>query len=70
MKKFETEWHKYPEEKPDRDDIYIVSLVINGAPCSWISHYTKEDGFYEDFMGSVVKAWAEMPQHYEEDNYE
>ena len=61
MKKTETEWHKYPEEKPDRDDNYIVHVVIGGVPHSWVSYYTKDGGFLENINGIVVTAWAEMP---------
>lgn len=59
-------WHPYPKEKPSMDDVYIVSLVINSEkPYSWISYYRKEDGFSEDYNGSVVNAWAELPEPYE-----
>lgn len=61
-------WHPYPKEKPSMDDVYIVSLVINSEkPYSWISYYRKEDGFSEDYNGSVVNAWAEMPEPYKEE---
>ena len=63
------EWNPYPEYKPNRDDVFIISIDPRGTP---LSFYSVEEDYFEGFnppSNSVIKldnvlAWAEMPKGY------
>ena len=62
------EWHPYPEEKPNKDDEYIVSVNMwNKSFTSTSSWITSKDVF-EDIWDKCIYAWAEKPEPYKEEN--
>lgn len=54
-----TQWHKYPEDKPKCESGYVVIFDNNGyleaKHCQWIK------GMFTGIKNILVKAWIEMP---------
>lgn len=54
-----TQWHKYPEDKPKCESGYVVIFDNNGyleaKHCQWIK------GMFSGIKNILVKAWIEMP---------
>ena len=54
-----TQWHKYPEDKPKCESGYVVIFDNNGyleaKHCQWIK------GMFTGIKNTLVKAWTEMP---------
>lgn len=64
-------WHKYPNDKPDEVDEYLVT--VNCGYFNITSTSTWKDGRFSSYenepdkIGSII-AWAEFPGPYEEEN--
>lgn len=58
-------WHKYPEDKPNEKDTYIVTLKFGKDLLTSTTDWIPEQNTFWDFGDSVV-AWAEMPEPYKE----
>ena len=63
MSENKVKWHPYPEDKPKKDNKYLVSVKRK------YRSYT--DAFYWDelldfgeSLNEIVSAWAEMPEPY------
>ena len=56
-------WHPYPQEKPTREDSYLVTL---GDSDTGNLYVTTSGYFYDRFTFECVTAWAELPKPYEE----
>ena len=54
-----TQWHKYPEDKPKCESGYVVIFDNNGyleaKHCQWIK------GMFTGIKNTLVKAWTEIP---------
>lgn len=61
-------WHKYPEEKPQKESKYLVTmkLVTKGTKYIIINDYVIGKRKYFFNCDSSVIAWAELPEPYEE----
>jgi len=64
-----TVWHKYPDEKPPESTEYNVTL--KNTKCTSSAYYfTEDDTWYggNDLYvpNACIKAWAELPEPYEE----
>jgi hypothetical protein len=66
-------WHKYPEEKPTRDDYYYVCLgyskerfmgnrLILWKDGKWLTFWITDEAVNDD----VIVAWAEEPKGWKE----
>lgn len=59
------EWHRYPQEKPNKDDEYLVSVksgddILFTSTSLWIG---SKDNF-TDRWNEHISAWAELPEPY------
>ncbi len=59
-------WHPYPQEKPKKDSLYIVSVKIRDKTLTSALKWLKRRKFI--FYDKCVTAWAEMPEPYKEDS--
>ena len=55
-------WHKYPNEKPSKDGLYLITLKFGNTKEVSMGYLTK--GIYSN---SLI-AWAELPKPYKEEN--
>ena len=61
MEKQTITWHKYPEEKPKEDALYLVTVKTAYADSiQWLN------GEWYGYAERDVIAWAEMPKPYTE----
>ncbi len=62
------DWHPYPEEKPKKDGVYLVTMRVWDATYEdyfvgvGFSYFMNTD-FKEDAIHEVI-AWAEKPEPY------
>lgn len=56
------EWHKYPEEKPPKEGLYLISLKFGNTKDVSMGYLTK--GIYSN----TLIAWAEIPEPYKEES--
>ena len=54
------EWHKYPEEKPPKEGLYLITLKFGNTKDVSLGYLTK--GIYSN----TLTAWAELPKPYED----
>ena len=62
MQKTEIEWHKYPDEKPPKEGLYLITLKFGNKKEVAIAYLTK------DTNSNNLIAWAELPEPYKEEN--
>lgn len=64
-----TEWHPYPQEKPENDDMYIVTTKLKTGVCSVIpAWYSEAFGWNDDDVCcNQVIAWTTFPEPYKEE---
>ena len=65
MKKTEIEWHKYPQEKPEEYDEYLVTVQDGQDLFTVPTYWIPEGNIFEDFSRKII-AWAELPEPYKE----
>ena len=53
-------WHKYPQEKPKKDGLYLITLKFGNTKEVSMGYLTK------DIYSNTLIAWAEPPEPYEE----
>ena len=56
------EWHKYPEEKPPKEGLYLITLKFGNTKDVSMGYLTK------DIYSNTLIAWAEIPEPYKEGN--
>ena len=56
------EWHKYPEENPPKEGLYLITLKFGNTKDVSMGYLTK------DIYSNTLIAWAELPKPYEEDS--
>ena len=61
------EWHKYPEDKPKKDNPYLVSIKTGDDSFTSTSHWIAPKEIFRDFWDDHISAWAEMPAPYKEE---
>lgn len=61
------EWHKYPQEKPKKDDEYLVSVNMWNKSFTSTSYWLIPNGVFEDIWDERIYAWAEKPGPYKEE---
>ena len=61
-----TQWHKYPEDKPKEDGNYLITTIYGHIPEVITESY--ENGEFN--LDAFVVAWAEKPMPYEEKDNE
>ena len=61
------EWHKYPQEKPKKDDEYLVSVNMWNKSFTSTSSWITSNGVFEDIWDERIYAWAEKPGPYKEE---
>ena len=59
--KFEGEWHKYPDEKPPKDGLFLVTHRFGNKKEVAMAYLTK------DINSNNLIAWAELPKPYEDE---
>ena len=59
MKNTEIEWHPYPDEKPSKDGLYLITLKFGNTKEVSMGYLTK------DIYSNTLIAWAEIPKPYE-----
>ncbi len=64
MSESKIEWHKYPEEKPKKDDDYLVSVKIEDESFTLTSCFDTSIDAFGILSDKYVTAWAEMPEPY------
>lgn len=60
-----TEWHPYPQEKPNVDGEYNVTLKYSKCTTT-ANYYTEYDEWRRGGFDRCITAWAELPKPYEE----
>ena len=60
-------WHKYPQEKPKKDDEYLVSLKMWNKSFTSTSSWITSNDVFEDIWDNCIYAWAEKPEPYKEE---
>lgn len=60
------EWHPYPQEKPKKDDEYLVSVNMWNKSSTLTSSWITSNGVFKDIWDERIYAWAEKPEPYEE----
>ena len=58
MSESKIEWHKYPEEKPKKDGLFLVTYKFGNKKEVTMAYLTK------DFNSDNLIAWAEKPEPY------
>ena len=61
------EWHPYPEEKPNKDDEYLVSVNMWNKSFTSTSSWITSNSVFEDIWDERIYAWAEKPGPYKEE---
>ena len=61
------EWHKYPQEKPKKDDEYLVSVNMWNKSFTSTSSWITSNGVFKDIWDERIYAWAEKPGPYKEE---
>ena len=56
------EWHKYPEEKPPKEGLYLITLKFGNTKDVSMGYLTK------DIYSNTLIAWAEIPEPYKEES--
>ena len=64
MKKVEIVWHKYPDEKPPKDGLFLITHKFGNKKEVAMAYLTK------DINSNNLIAWAKMPKAYEEENHD
>ena len=54
-------WHKYPDEKPLKDGLFLITYKFGNKKEVAIAYLTK------DTNSNNLIAWAEIPKPYEEE---
>ena len=57
-------WHKYPDEKPPKDGLFLITHRFRNQIRVDMAYFTK------DIKSETVTAWAELPEPYKEENNE
>ena len=52
------EWHKYPDEKPPKEGLYLITLKFGNTKDVSMGYLTK------DIYSNTLTAWAEIPEPY------
>ena len=60
-------WHKYPQEKPKKDDEYLVSVNMWNKSSTLTSLWIGSIDAFIDLWNEYISAWAEMPEPYKEE---
>ena len=55
-------WHKYPNEKPPKDGLYLITLKFGNTKEVSMGYLTK------DIYSNTLIAWAEIPEPYKEES--
>lgn len=55
------EWHKYPQEKPPKEGLYLITLKFGNTKDVSLGYLTK------DIYSNTLTAWAELPKPYEDE---
>lgn len=61
-------WRPFPEEKPKRTANCIVSISDSGTEYTASSWWDSREGRFEDFLPSIITAWAYMPRPYKKES--
>lgn len=56
-------WHPYPQEKPKKDNKYLVSVKRKKMSSSDAFYWDELLGFGER-LNDLVSAWPDMPEPY------
>ena len=62
MSKNRVKWHTYPQEKPKKDGIYLITHRYGNKIGVSMGYVTK------NFNSDNLIAWAEKPEPYKEGN--
>ena len=54
-------WHKYPDEKPPKDGLFLITHKFGNKKEVAIAYLTK------DIYSNTLTAWAELPEPYKEE---
>ena len=60
MKKVEIVWHKYLDEKPPKDGLFLITHKFGNKKEVAMAYLTK------DINSNNLIAWAELPEPYKE----
>ena len=55
------EWHKYPQEKPPKDGLFLITHKFRNKKEVAMAYLTK------DINSNSLMAWAKLPKPYEEE---
>ena len=58
MSKNRVKWHPYPQEKPKKDGIYLITHRFGNTKDVSMGYLTK------DIYSNTLTAWAYMPEPY------
>ena len=61
MKKVEIEWHQYPQEKPPKDGLFLITHKFGNKKEVAMAYLTKNTN------SNNLIAWANLPKPYDEE---
>ena len=61
MRESKIVWHKYPQEKPPKEGLYLITIKFGNKKEVSMGYLTKE------IYSNTLIAWAEIPEPYEEE---
>ena len=61
MKKVEIKWHPYPQEKPPKDGLFLITHNFGNRKEVAMAYLTK------DINSNNLIAWAKLPKCYEDE---
>ena len=61
-------WHPFPQEKPKKDNKYLVSIKTRDYGFTSTSHWIGSHDTFRDYWDECISAWAELPEPYKEDS--
>ena len=67
MRESKIVWYKYPEEKPKKDEQYLVSVNMGNESFTSTSYWITSNDAFEDIWDECIYAWAEKPEPYKEE---
>ena len=55
-------WHRFPEEKPPKEDRYLVIIEGKTRNLLWNGSYFDEPGVFKPEFDKPPTLWADMPE--------
>ena len=58
------EWHQYSQEKPTKENEYLVSITDGNTRFSTTDYWSSKNKVFKYYTDASIIAWAELPESY------